>query len=235
MFKNKIKHSNRKSYNWLIYQKIDDFLFQNVHLFKGTLYDLGCGEKPYEFFLKSYVDNYIGVDWGESLYNSKPEILTDLNRELPINDNSADCILSISVLEHLANPNKLLMESYRILKRDGIVVFQVPFQWKLHEAPYDYQRFTSFGLKQIFEMSGFVNVKVIPTGGIFTTIVLKFNYFLAKLVKGPKLIKLIIKSILYPFWTLTQYMALFLDKFDNNWDEETQGFWVIANKSMLNV
>lgn len=224
------KHSNRQAYNWLIYKKIDDFFFNNTTLFNGVLYDFGCGDKPYESFLKKYVSNYIGLDWGNSLYNSKADILVDLNKKLPIESEVADCILSVSVIEHLANPNMMLEEAYRTLKKGGRIVLQVPFQWKIHEAPYDYQRFTSYGLKNIFENAGFKSIKIYPTCGLFSTVALKINYFSKKAIKGPTLIKWIVKLILTPFWYLNQVLGLFFDKFDKNWAEETQSFWVVASK-----
>lgn len=44
------KHPNRRAINWLLYDISDRFLRKYSHLYKGVMYDLGCGERPYEDF-----------------------------------------------------------------------------------------------------------------------------------------------------------------------------------------
>lgn len=135
-------HGNRKAYNWLVYDCGDRFLAQNTNRFRGVLYDLGCGESPYrEWFLK-YADTYVGVDWSDSLHDIKADVVANLNGSLPINDEVADTVMSLSVLEHICEPQQMLSEAYRILKPGGGLVLQVPWMWWVHEAPYDYFRYT---------------------------------------------------------------------------------------------
>jgi ubiquinone/menaquinone biosynthesis C-methylase UbiE len=45
-----------------------------------------------------------------------------LNEPLPIEDNSADTIVCLSVLEHLKEPQPFLNEAFRILKPDNLPV-----------------------------------------------------------------------------------------------------------------
>lgn len=41
-------HSNRRAYNWLVYDNGDRWLERNVDFYRGVTYDLGCGEAPYK-------------------------------------------------------------------------------------------------------------------------------------------------------------------------------------------
>lgn len=142
----------------------------------------------------------------------------------------ADSIISLSVMEHLCEPQTFLNESYRILKQEGVMVLQVPWQWHVHEAPHDYFRYTPYGLKYLFKKAGFVDVKVEAQCGFFTTWIVKMNYFSVRFVRGPRMVKYIIGGMLLPFWTVGQIIAPLLDKLDRRWESETQGYFVVARK-----
>jgi SAM-dependent methyltransferase len=224
-------HSNRKHHNWLIYKLNDKFLVKYSHFFKGHIYDLGCGEKPYEAFILESAEKYIGVDWSNTPHLLKAEIIADLNKPLPIESEVADVVISLSTLEHLCEPQVMLGESFRILKPGGVILLQVPWQWWIHEAPYDYYRYSPYGLKYLFQKTGFENIDVEPIAGFFTTMVLKTNYFTLNLLKVWKPLRALLKGIFIPFWFLGQVLAPILDKLDRNWQLEAQGYWVVAQKN----
>ena len=66
------------AHNWLI-EKVNR---RNVErysgLMKGVVYDLGCGEKPYQDIIQKNAVKYIGVDWGNTLHNKRMDIEADL-------------------------------------------------------------------------------------------------------------------------------------------------------------
>jgi len=224
------QHSNRRAHNWLIYDIGDRFLLKYSPKYKGVLYDLGAGESPFkEFFLK-FAQQYVAVDWSGSYHDTKADITADLNKPLPIESEVADSVVSLSVMEHLCEPQTMLNEAFRILKPDGVMVLQVPWQWWIHEAPYDFFRYTPYGLKYLFEKAGFVDVVVDPQSGFFTMWILKMNYFSLRLVRGPKPLRWLIKVCLVPIWYIGQLLAPILDKLDRNWAAETSGYYVTARK-----
>lgn len=224
-------HSNRRLHNWLIYDLNDKWLNYSLKYVNGVLFDLGCGEMPYKDGFNQYITNYIGVDWEESIHENKADIIADLNKILPIKDCTADTIISLSVIEHLYDPQVFLIESFRILKNNGYMILQVPWQWMIHEAPFDFYRYTPFGLKHLFQKAGFTIVELIPTCGYFSTTAMKFNYFSLKWSNSQNIFfRRIIKSILVPVWFINQCIAPILDKLDKNWEDECQGFFVIGKK-----
>ncbi|WP_309499586.1 methyltransferase domain-containing protein [Sulfurovum sp.] len=225
-----LNHSNRKAYNWLIYDIGDKYLKKYSNYYKGDLYDLGCGEAPFKDFFLQFSGSYTGVDWTKTLHNSKADIVSDLNKKIDLDDEVADTLISISVMEHLCEPQVFLNESYRILKKDGYFILQVPWQWWIHEAPHDYFRYTPYGLKYMFEKAGFQDVKVESTSGFFTTWILKMNYFSLNFIRGPRLMRWLIRGLLQIIWYLTQKAAPYLDKLDKNWQAEAQGYFVLARK-----
>lgn len=225
-----MKHANKKFHNWLVYYNLEKQLTRHKDKYQGTVYDLGCGEKPYQHFFLQHASGYVGVDWSNTPHLLKADVVADLNKPLPIADGVAGTIVSISVLEHLAEPNIMLSEANRILTTGGYVFLQVPWQWWIHEAPYDYFRYSPYGLKYLFEKNGFDNVHVEASAGFFSTMALKFNYFTLRAINITKPIRALLKVLLIPFWMVGQVLAIVLDNLDRNWMLEAPSYVVTARK-----
>ncbi len=89
--------------------------------------------------------------------------------EMPFEDGQFDSVISTQVFEHLEYPEKAAAETSRVLKPGGFLLITVP-QWnELHEEPHDYWRYTSFGVKSLFERNGFSTVAYDQYGGFFST------------------------------------------------------------------
>jgi SAM-dependent methyltransferase len=205
-------------------------MHSKAELLSGALYDLGSGESPYKEFFLVHADSYVAVDWAGSFHVTKADIEADLNKRLPIDSEVADSIVSLSVLEHLYEPQLMLNEAFRILKKGGSIVVQVPWQWWVHEAPHDYFRYTPYGLDYLFKRAGFVDIEVEPQAGFFTTVVLKLNYFSLRFICGPRIIRFLLRIVFSIFWFVGQTLAPLLDKLDRNWAAETCGYFVTARK-----
>jgi len=81
------------------------------------LLNIGCGS--------TFHSNWINID----IASSFPEVIEyDIRQQLPFHDNEIDVCYSSHVLEHLEQieARNLLLESYRILKPNGIVRVVVP-------------------------------------------------------------------------------------------------------------
>lgn len=104
------------------------------------------------------------------------DLVTDLE-QLPINANSCDGIMSIAVLEHVTDPRAHVAEMARILKPGGRVLCLIPFLQGYHASPYDFQRFTSSGMKHLFR--DFEIVSVDPADGPTSALIWTFQEWLA--------------------------------------------------------
>jgi SAM-dependent methyltransferase len=133
-------------------------LFSSISEFgkelSGKLLDVGCGTKPYESYI--HVDNYVGleIDSERSRTTSKADVFYDGNI-FPFTNKEFDSIIANEVFEHVFNPIEFLKEINRVLKMEGKFLLTVPFVWDEHEQPYDYARYTSFGLIHILVEHGF--------------------------------------------------------------------------------
>ena len=195
--------------------------------YKGHLVDLGCGEAPYKEYFLQYVDKYTGVDWTNTFHNSKADVISNLNEKIDLPDECADVVISLSVIEHLREPQVFLNESYRILKPGGVMILQAPFQWWVHEAPYDYFRYTPYGFEYMFHKAGFGDVVVEPQSGFFTMWLMKFNYFLLRFYRK-KLFPFV--PIILSAWYINQKIAPVLDRLDRHPELEASGYFVVAKK-----
>ena len=134
--------------------------------FKGSLLDLGCGSVPFYTFYKDKVTSITCADWEQSMHqNSFLDTYCDLNENLPFESDSFDSVLLSDVLEHIRKPEKLINEIYRILKKDGFLIMNVPYYYCLHEEPFDYFRYTEFALKPMTADSGLALELLQRTGG----------------------------------------------------------------------
>ena len=135
---------------------------------KGKVLDLACGIMPYKDYLMSdKIENYIGIDLESSEYHHevKPDFYWN-GSEIPLADSSVDFVLATEFLEHYFDTTIILKEIKRVLKPGGVFFFTVPGIWPLHEAPYDYHRFTPFALEEHFKRAQYASTVIKPLGGI---------------------------------------------------------------------
>lgn len=130
----------------------------------GDILDFGCGSKPYESLFEN-AKSYIGVDIDVSGHNhkeSKVDYFYD-GKKLPFADESFDAVVCFEVFEHVFNIEEVLAEIYRVLKPNGQLLISIPFAWDEHEIPYDFARYTSFGITHILNKNNFEVTKLTKT------------------------------------------------------------------------
>jgi len=132
-------------------------------------------------YLKSFaLDRELVADLGSGPLRHDPRVIccdgmnydsvnlvTDLER-LPLRSESLDGVISVAVLEHVTDPRAHAAEMFRVLKPGGRVLCFIPFLQGYHASPYDYQRFTISGMRQLFDKFEIVAVEpgAGPTSGL---------------------------------------------------------------------
>lgn len=204
---------SKKNQHYIVTQYIVNDIANYIPLFaKGKLLDIGCGNKPYEGIIEPSIIEYIGCDIIQSSLNVV-NVICPAN-ELAFESESFDTVFSTQVIEHVADYQGMIRETYRVLKPGGCAIFTAPFAWELHEEPYDFFRFSKHGLKHIFSENGFKIELIKSNGGKWASIfqlwinilfsTRKYNTYRSRIIKFVFLrLKLIV---------LYNHFAIWLDK-----------------------
>ena len=176
-----------------------DAMIEFAPQLSGQLLDVGCGRKPYQSLF--VVEKYIGLDIDSEI--SRKRGIADYfydGGKFPFEDEAFDSILCNQVLEHVFNPDNFLQEINRVLKPGGKFLLTVPFVWDEHEQPYDYARYSSFGLRALLEKQSFRIIKHNKLGADASIIFQLSNAYLYKITQSfPKQIKLIFTATVMAF------------------------------------
>ena len=158
--------------------------------------DLGCGVKPYRSLFKD-VEDFVGFD----IEDDEGVDRVGVNWDLPFDDNEFDGLISTQVLEHTAKIPETIKEIKRVVKKNGLVFISVPFVFPIHGAPYDYYRFTKFGLMEVFKEFDIIEIK--ESSGYIATQFRMFNVFLNFIPLS--------KYFFFPIYFINNITGLFVD------------------------
>jgi SAM-dependent methyltransferase len=122
----------------------------------GSVLDFGCGSKPYAELFTS-ASTYVGVDIELSGHDHRQSHVDHFydGLTLPFEAQRYDAVVSFETLEHIFNPSRILSEINRVTRDGGCLLLSAPFVWDEHEVPYDFARYTSFGLRHVLEAAGY--------------------------------------------------------------------------------
>lgn len=182
---------------------------------QGKTLDIGCGSKPYEDMFSS-ASSYVGLDIetsGHDHKRSKVDVFYD-GKTIPFDAGAFDNIVSFETFEHVFNLDDLLDEIARVLRDDGKLMFSIPFAWPEHEQPYDFGRYTSFGIADKLNARGFQIEYMRKTGDFVSAISqISIEYFRAQFIPRNMIGRLMLQLLFVaPFTILSKIAAFILPK-----------------------
>lgn len=156
--------------------------------------DLGCGDGGTAGpWISAHAAQYIGVDIAQSAIDKAQARGLDARRiedagALPFDDGSFDVVISIEVLEHLLEPQRVAAEALRILRPGGVFLVSVPnvAYWRRRLELALLARWNPFGddlstrepwrdphirfftpktLRRMLEQAGFIHMRTRGIGG----------------------------------------------------------------------
>lgn len=149
--------------------QLASYLFDRFGLNKGDkVLEIGCGRgEVLTGFQKLGLDCY-GLDLSDySVENIKGLHVkkNDISKEpLPFEDETFDLVYHKSLIEHLASPDNLMKETFRVLKPGGRIVVLTPdwvSQIKVFYEDFTHCKpYTTIALNDLLKVYGFFNVRV---------------------------------------------------------------------------
>lgn len=170
-------------HDFIIRKWIYKWIKNNKNFIAWKVLDFGCGEKPYKDVLT--FDKYIGVDFKKSWHDDSQnnvDFFWDW-KTLPFENNEFDSIISTEVFEHIFDIDEVLIELNRVLKKWWKIVITIPFVIHEHEIPFDFARYTSFGIRYLLEKHWFDVIKSQKYWSYFDVISQLSIWFLGKITE----------------------------------------------------
>ena len=134
--------------------------------------DYGAREFPYKKFINH--ENYKTLDIKQN--SSKTiDYVVNPGEKSNIPDCSFDLIILTDVIAHTDNADFVLKECYRLLKKGGKILLTAPFIYRENGTPYDYMRYTSYGLEVIIKKHGFKDFSQSKSGNFYYMIYTLIN------------------------------------------------------------
>ena len=214
----------------------------------GKVLDIGCGRGLFLDVMRRGGWDPIGTELNEktAFYAIKTYGLKVLHGDIiqhKLPSQSLDAININQVLEHLKNPDQVIEESYRLLRKGGMLIISVPDlgspqfaigkkNWFLLDLPFHLFHFTEEGLENLLRKNDFkvkhikrFSLELSPFGWLQTLLNIsgiRFN-LLYDLLKAPELKDaametIQVKGIIATFLLLPIYfpLALVLSIFESS-------------------
>ncbi len=150
------------------------------------------------------------------IYGSDVVTLIADAHAMPFAAGSFDGVWIQAVLEHVLDPVRVVGEIVRVLAPEGVVFADTPFLWPVHEAAYDYTRWTPGGHRWLFRDFDVLAAGVSSGPGRFALLGLRYlaaallrSYRAAQIVTLPFVWLRLLDRFCDPRWSLDACAGLF--------------------------
>jgi len=159
------KHSRKGIYEFL------ESEYKNIKPSENVL-TVGSGGRVNELLASASKTNNFTVTSFDIDPDRNPDIVGDLCL-YDFSEKKYDAIILCEVLEHLHSPHIAIENLTTALNPGGCVIITVPFIFPIHDRPYDYFRYTRYGLE--FLLKDFTDVSITERNNWVETIVVLFT------------------------------------------------------------
>lgn len=179
---------------------LDKLLLSHLYVFSNESIVLDIGGRSRGLFNKpkDKVKKWIFADI-EPKHN--PDIVLDVMDMKNVASDSIDIILATELFEHVAKPETGLKECLRVLKKGGLLILSVPFLYRVHADPFDFQRWTDKKWQQELEIAGLKIDELIIMGRYFSVMADNYKMFIWSMPP-------ILKYLLYILVPIAEVLSL---------------------------
>lgn len=204
----------------------------------GRVLDVGAGESPWRGWLPAGT-TYVGIDVANSddfgMAPAAKDVVYYDGRVMPFDDDSFENVLCIEVLEHVPEPDLLMMEMSRVLSDGGRLLLTVPWAARRHHIPYDFHRFTREQLVLLLCNSGFTQIQIIErgtdVGAIANKLVVLNLRWLRPRIEPIRLLLILMGLLCLPVTAAFILLAHLSEHLDLGGTEDPLGYFVRATRT----
>lgn len=196
--------------------------------------DIGSGDSDHTTLLHSSNDIFcLDYPVTNQRYQNTPDIFGDACA-LPVGNETMDVVLLLEVLEHIGEDTQAIHSIKNVLKKGGRLYLSLPFLYPIHDAPYDFRRFTIHGIRHSLQKQGLKILNERSHGNSLVTAMQLMNLSLLEIIrdtgKKSQVIGFFMLLIFYPLCLLSNIVAwplLYL-----RWNSSScLGYFIIAERT----
>lgn len=128
----------------------------------SKILNIGSGGTIMKEIEKNLKSDSITVQSTDIDPDRNPDFVDDIT-DTKLEPESFDYIVCAEVIEHVTLPQAAADNLLRILKPGGRCLVSTPFIFPTHDAPYDFFRYTEFGLRLLFSKFEIIELKAKTT------------------------------------------------------------------------
>ncbi|RXJ55389.1 class I SAM-dependent methyltransferase [Candidatus Marinarcus aquaticus] len=133
----RFKKFNPSVYKEIKYLEIGVGLGGNLINSLKAGYDINGIEPSCDDEIKGRYQACLNLMIANGIKDPEDKLIDSVVENLPFSDESYDFVFSIAVLEHVKSVREALKESYRVLKRGGVMYMNIPNYDSFYEGHYD--------------------------------------------------------------------------------------------------
>jgi len=189
----------------------------------ATVLDFGAGPSQFSELTRRFA-SLISMDFRAF---AQVNVVADLTKSLPLKSGVFDVAMASNVFEHIPDTRALLLEIRRTLKEGGFLVATIPFLMRVHQKPYDFNRYTNFQWNALLIETGFeiIDLKGLSTPiEVYTT--MQRHFFSIEIGKAHGLRKFVLRG--FRLFESLRLRALSTIVSSERSDDYTEGYGFIA-------
>jgi len=191
---------------------------------KINIVDLGCGDGNLlnQLFHEGTIkkeDSIYALDPSQTrldrIKNPNFKKIRASGGKTKLKGSNFDYVICTQVLEHIKEPHLVIKEMYRILKKGGKVFLTTHGNFEEHGIPYDFFRYTRYGLKYLAISNHFRSTKIKPQGGRFIAVAKFIQTLIPRILKNRYLVYIYYSIAMVPIFFI-HLVFFYLDKLDKD-------------------